>query len=106
MKVPIKHPNKSVQTKVILLYFCSHTQKIEYNFGSSAEVEVKIFLSNRVKPLRCGFIMFTYIIKLVQMHYNIISRHKKHATFSRLQYISTLKENISLLKMTLIKHFI
>ena len=27
-------------------------------------------------------------------------------TFSRLQYISTFKENISLLKMTLLKHFI
>ena len=31
---------------------------------------------------------------------------KKHATFSQLQYISTLNENISLMKMTLLMYFV
>ena len=45
MKGPDKHPNKSV------LYFCSQTHRLNIISFSSAQVEVEIFLSNRVKPL-------------------------------------------------------
>ena len=51
MKGPIKHPNKSVQMKVILLFSAVRLNRLNITSVSSAEVEVEIFLSNRVKPL-------------------------------------------------------
>ena len=50
-KGPIKHLNKSVQMKVIPLYFCNQTHRLNIISVSSAEMEVEIFLSYRVKPL-------------------------------------------------------
>ena len=50
MKGPIKYPNKSVQMIVILLYFF-RLNRLNIISVSSAEEEVEIFLSNRVKPL-------------------------------------------------------
>ena len=48
---PIKHPNKSVQMKVILLYSAVRRNRLNIILVFSAEVEVEIFLSNRVKTL-------------------------------------------------------
>ena len=51
MKGPIKHTNKSVQMKLILLYFFIQTQRLKTISVSCAEVEVEIFLSNSFKPM-------------------------------------------------------
>ena len=50
-KGPIKQPNKNVQMKVFLLISAVRLNKLNLISVSSAEVEVEIFISNRVKPL-------------------------------------------------------
>ena len=51
MKGPMKHPNKSVQMIVIFLISAVRDNRLNIISVSSAEVEVEIFLSNRVRPL-------------------------------------------------------
>ena len=50
MNGPIKHPNKSVQKKGILLFSAVRLNILNIISVSSAEVEVVIILSNIVKP--------------------------------------------------------